>query len=304
MSELPLREVHSPINSPRKTLIVPLKMHLVALLAQTQGSKLSRFIDDGECAESNENKSEDKDDKSDESTEEENKITAQSSLLPGASIFHPHGSFPLPFKPAPVSSILLCTSVASRGLDLPLVHAGIQHNLPPVGGATEYVHKVGRTARTGKGGEALSIVRRKESIYFACEGMRDPSFEREAHLPCPTPSHHLAKAFALREAPKTITDGKNKPTSASKSHGSRPIKPTQHDVGDAEQRMQSIMRAQGRSKEGGKIISNGTDGFQIASGAALNSLVHAYRLQSDGRGVRFFDSLVFIRSNDVVTAYC
>lgn len=37
---------------------------------------------------------------------------------------------------------------------------------------------------------------------------------------------HLAKAFALREAPKTITDGKNKMASVSKSRGSRPARNT------------------------------------------------------------------------------
>jgi ATP-dependent RNA helicase DDX31/DBP7 len=91
---------------------------------------------------------------------------------------------------------------------------------------------------------------------------------------------HLAKAFALREAPKTITDGRNKVTSTSKGRGSRPAKFTkQHDVGDAEQRMQDIVRAQGRlSKKGGKMISSGTDEFQIASSAALDSLVHGFRL--------------------------
>jgi ATP-dependent RNA helicase DDX31/DBP7 len=43
-------------------------------------------------------------------------------------------------------------------LDLPLVRAVVQYDLPTEGGATEYVHRVGRTARAGKGGEAWSIV--------------------------------------------------------------------------------------------------------------------------------------------------
>ncbi|KAG2363926.1 hypothetical protein BDR07DRAFT_1402828 [Suillus spraguei] len=67
---------------------------------------------------------------------------------------------------------------------------------------------------------------------------------------------HLAKAFALREAPKAITDGKNKTTSASKGLGSRPAEPTkQYDVDDAEQRTQNMVSAQGRlSKKGGKKL--------------------------------------------------
>ncbi|KAG1777459.1 P-loop containing nucleoside triphosphate hydrolase protein [Suillus placidus] len=375
-----------PSQLSQKHVIVPLKMRLVALvallrslLAQTQGQKGSKIIvflsctdsvdfhwrllgdssmdgEKAERAESDEDKSDDEDDKVDESAEEkkgqeENKIAAQSSLLPGASIFRLHGSLPTPIrlaslrgfsaipsskskKPAPASSILLCTSVASRGLDLPLVRAVIQYDLPTEGGATEYVHRVGRTARAGKGGEAWSIVAPSESQWvkwvegqmrgdtageksdgdkanitlegasienvlakgFGGKGSEyearatevQLSFERwvlrrkEKHIFHVRHLHigHLAKAFALREAPKTITDGKNKATSASKGLGSRPTKPAkQHDVGDAEQRMQNIVRAQGRlSKKGGKMISSGTDEFQIASGAALDSLVHGYRL--------------------------
>ncbi|KAG1867305.1 hypothetical protein DFJ58DRAFT_131025 [Suillus subalutaceus] len=91
---------------------------------------------------------------------------------------------------------------------------------------------------------------------------------------------HLAKAFALREAPKTITNGKNKLTSASKGRGSRPAKPTkQHDAGSVEHWMQNIVRVQGwLSKKTGKMVSSGTDKFQIASGTALDLLVHGDRL--------------------------
>jgi ATP-dependent RNA helicase DDX31/DBP7 len=63
------------------------------------------------------------------------------------------------------SSILLCTSVVSRGLDLPLVHAVVQLDLPTEGGINEYLHRVGRTARAGKGGEAWSIVAPSEVAW-------------------------------------------------------------------------------------------------------------------------------------------
>lgn len=110
------------------------------------------------------------------------KVEAKSSLLPDTSIFRLHGSLPTPTRlaslrgfsavpnaksktPVSPSSILLCTSVASRGLDLPLVRAVVQYDLPTEGGATEYVHRVGRTARAGKGGEAWSIVTPSESEW-------------------------------------------------------------------------------------------------------------------------------------------
>lgn len=100
-------------------------------------------------------------------------VSRQCALLPNTSIFRLHGSLPLHTRLSSLqgfssakehptsfstSSILLCTSVASRGLDLPLVRAVVQYDLPTESGATEYVHRVGRTARVGKGGEAWSFV--------------------------------------------------------------------------------------------------------------------------------------------------
>ena len=110
------------------------------------------------------------------------KVAVQSTFLPGTLIFRLHGSLSTPTRlaslrgfsaapstfgkqPASHSSVLLCTSVASRGLDLPLVRAVVQYDLPTEGGATEYVHRVGRTARAGKGGEAWSIVAPSESEW-------------------------------------------------------------------------------------------------------------------------------------------
>jgi ATP-dependent RNA helicase DDX31/DBP7 len=109
-------------------------------------------------------------------------VEAKSSLLPDTSVFRLHGSLPTPIRLASLrgfsavpnaksktavspSSILLCTSVASRGLDLPLVRAVVQYDLPTEGGATEYVHRVGRTARAGKGGEAWSLITPSESEW-------------------------------------------------------------------------------------------------------------------------------------------
>ncbi|KAG9039824.1 ATP-dependent RNA helicase dbp7 [Tulasnella sp. JGI-2019a] len=332
-------------------------------------------------------------------------IEASSPLLPDTSVFRLHGNLPLPARQAAIkgfsrtpakyppvgsaphlsSSILLCTSVASRGLDLPLVCAVVQYDLPTEGGSTEYVHRVGRTARAGKGGESWAFVGPEEVkwvdwVQEKMEGDVDEeadgeisslkakgkarlvpisadqvlknglggkgaaevegratdvqlAFERwviksktnvvlaqkafkshmrayathpsdEKHIFHVRNLHigHLAKAFALRDAPSNVknrsdgakdlkNNGKNTRMMGSRDR-KRMVKGRsgagddddddddmarrKNDIGE---RMKDVVRAQGRlSKRDGKFVSGGgVDEFQVAGTQVLEKFVNRTR---------------------------
>lgn len=110
----------------------------------------------------------------DDKQEESNSVSKTCELFPGATVYRLHGSLPQSERIASLKgfsrsteksqggqqdrAILLCTSVAARGLDLPSVGCVIQLDPPTEGGVDEYLHRIGRTARVGKVGESWILL--------------------------------------------------------------------------------------------------------------------------------------------------
>jgi len=60
--------------------------------------------------------------------------------------------------------ILVCTDVAARGLDIKNVSHVYNYDIPKT--STEYIHRIGRTARAGKEGIAIAIVSQRDYDNF------------------------------------------------------------------------------------------------------------------------------------------
>ncbi|KAM0750153.1 DEAD-domain-containing protein [Meredithblackwellia eburnea MCA 4105] len=131
---------------------------------------------------------------------EKGKLASETPLLPGVPIYRLHGNLELSTRLGSLeafshkteakagkrkgqeteNAVLLCTSVAARGLDVQYVSHVIQFDLPTEGGVTEYIHRAGRTARAGASGQVTSFLlpSEKEWVPWVEAGMKDGAEKR------------------------------------------------------------------------------------------------------------------------------
>jgi superfamily II DNA/RNA helicase len=84
----------------------------------------------------------------------------------------------LAFKEKKVN-ILFATDIASRGLDIDNIDCVINYDLPR--SPADYIHRVGRTARAGKSGVAISFIDYEDMEHFKLiEKRSDIELKRES----------------------------------------------------------------------------------------------------------------------------
>ncbi|CAN0022860.1 unnamed protein product [Choristocarpus tenellus] len=81
-----------------------------------------------------------------------------------------------------VGQIMFTSDVSARGLDYPDVTQVIQVGLPS--DKAQYIHRLGRTARAGKGGSGLILLTEAEEVFL--REVRK-CWETSWSIPCPTP---------------------------------------------------------------------------------------------------------------------
>ena len=77
-----------------------------------------------------------------------------------------------------IKRILIATDVAARGLDIPLIQHVINYDLPQV--PEDYVHRIGRTARAGSEGSALTFLTLDDRFMWnSISKLIDPNYKQE-----------------------------------------------------------------------------------------------------------------------------
>ena len=173
-----------PAQLKQSYVVVPSKLRLVTLSAylkrtfMRKGSVMKAIVFVS-CADSvdfhfeafkRRQGGEEADESNDEETAEQKRQPTHGTIAPATAFSNPsnlvtlhklHGSLPQHVRSATLASfaknrdpsVLICTDVAARGLDLPNVDLVIEFD--PAFSSDDHLHRIGRTARLGRDGRAL-----------------------------------------------------------------------------------------------------------------------------------------------------
>lgn len=140
-----------------------------------------------------------------------------------------HGNIPTDQREAALTKfkagdlrVLVATDIAARGLDIGSLDCVINYELPRQ--ANDYQHRIGRTGRAGKTGQAINLVAHHEMTHFESiekfyreQFPREtiPGFEADAIAPPPP----------ARKKPKKVVGKKRKVQRKAEKKGRREKKP-------------------------------------------------------------------------------
>lgn len=97
--------------------------------------------------------------------------------------------------------VLVATDVAARGLDIPHIEHVINYDLPQC--AEDYIHRIGRTARAGAKGCALSLVSPADKTkWSAIDRLLNPDAEHPKPKPKPNRKRRPQPPTSKRQRPR------------------------------------------------------------------------------------------------------
>lgn len=111
--------------------------------------------------------------------------------------------------------VLVATDVAARGLDIQGLPHVVNYDLPQV--AEDYIHRIGRTGRAGKNGEAISLVSPEEQqLLQAIEALLKQAIPRKALTGFPTVELKRVAKSNPSAAPRNSVKSRKSPAKSKK----------------------------------------------------------------------------------------